>query len=120
RAGAGSGPGFRAGPRAGGARHAGGHANLRRLSGIGFRQRYFHVVAQVGAALAARTLAAAPAAHELAEQVVEDVGHRRSEVWTEAVSASPVLESGMADMIVGRTLLRVLQDVVGLAELLEP
>ena len=39
-------------PRAGLAGHAGRHADLRGLAGVGLRQRDLHVVAQVGAALA--------------------------------------------------------------------
>ena len=112
-------------PRAGAglAGDAGRHADLRGLAGEGFGERDLHVVAQVGAALAARALAAAaaPAAHELAEQVVEDVRHRGGEVGPEAGPAAPVaaVEGGVAELVVGRALLRVLQGLVGLVELLE-
>ena len=98
---------------------AGRDDDLRRLAGEGLGQRDVHVVAQVGAALAARALASAAAAHELAEQIVEDVGHRRGEVGPEAVAAPGPVERRVAHVIVGRALLRVLEDVVGLAQLLE-
>ena len=75
----------------------------------------FQIVAQVGAALAPRRLAAATAAHHVAEQVVEDVGHRRGE----AVVHAALLERGVAVAIVSRALLRVRQMLVGLVEFLE-
>jgi len=56
----------------------GRHVQRRFLAGEGFFQRQLEIVAQVlparGALLAARP--AASAAHELAEEVVEDVGER--------------------------------------------
>ena len=101
--------------------NAGRHADLRGLAGVGFDERDLEVVAQVGAALARGALAlAAPAAHELAEQVVEDVGHRGGEVGPEAAAAAAAaVERGMPEVVVGRALLRVLQDLVGLVDLLE-
>ena len=100
---------------------AGRHADLRRLAREGLGERDLHVVAQVGAALAAGALpAAAPAAHELAEQVVEDVRHGGGEVGPEAVAAAPLpIERGVAELVVGGALLRVLQGLVGLVQLLE-
>ena len=58
----------------------GRHPDLRRLAGEGFREGDLEIVAQVGAALASLRSgpAAAPAAHELAEQVIEDVGHEEA------------------------------------------
>src|SRR5208282_1439731 len=76
-------------------------------------------VAQIGAALASGT-AAASAAH--AEQIVEYVGEGRGEVGTEAVRRSAhaaVLECRVAEAIIGRTLVGVLEDLVGLVDLLE-
>src|SRR5262249_34876320 len=75
-----------------------------------------------GAALATGALPtpAAPPAHELAEQVVEDVRHGGSEVGTKAVAAAPLpVERGVAELVVGGTLLRIAQRLVGLVELLE-
>ncbi len=86
-------------------------------------ERDLHIVAQVGTALAperARSAAAAASAHELAEQVVEDVRHRGGEVRAEAAaSAHAVIECGVAEFVVGRALLRILQGLVGLVQLLE-
>src|SRR5690606_18907205 len=115
----------RAAARAGLAGDAGRHADLRLLAGEGLGERDLHVVAQVGATLAPVALtgaAAAPAAHELAEQVVEDVGHRGREVGAEAAGpagAAPALEGGVAELVVGGALLLVLQDLVGLVDFLE-
>src|SRR5262249_53500551 len=74
-AGGGRGAGLGAAARTALAGDAGRHADLRRLALIGFAERDLHVVAEIGAALAARTLARAPLAHELAEQVVEHLRH---------------------------------------------
>ena len=102
----------------------GGNADLRRLAGEGLLQRDLHVVAKIGATLAAGAAGlAAPGAstHHLAEDVVEDVGHRRGEVAAESARSRPaaVLEGRMAEPVVGGPLLRVLQHFVGFAELLE-
>src|SRR3546814_6472305 len=66
----------------------GRHADLGVLAAIAVFERDFEIVAQVRAAIgvAAPAGAAAPA-HELAEQVVEDVGTRR-EVETGAARAA--------------------------------
>src|SRR5690606_25237944 len=106
---------------------AGWHPDLGLLAGEGFGEGDFHVVAQVGTALArvalAGAAAAAPAAHEFAEQVVEDVGHRGREVGAEAAgpagAAPAVLEGGVAELVVGGPLLLVLEDLVGLVDLFE-
>src|SRR5207237_8502311 len=66
------GAGFGAGARAGLAGDGHRNLDLRGLALEGFFQRDFHVVAQVGAALAA----AAPALAGHAEQIFEDVGER--------------------------------------------
>ena len=78
---------------------AGRHADLRLLAGEGLAQRDFHVVADVGAALAPGPLTAtgtAPAAHELAEQIVEDVRHRGGEVGPEAAGPATMPPSKAA------------------------
>ena len=55
----------------------------------GLLERDLEIVAQVGAALAARCRRAAAApADEVAEQVVEDVGHRGGEIVAEARAAA--------------------------------
>src|SRR5262249_24556823 len=79
------------------------------------------IVAKIGAALARGALAlATPAAHELAEEVVEDVRHRGGEVGPKAAAPTPaVLERGMTEVVVGGALLRVLEHLVGLGHFLE-
>src|SRR5262249_18734129 len=78
-----------------------------------------HVVAQVGAALAAAA-APAPGAAAHAEQVVEDVGEGRGDVAEAAGCAgAAVLEGGMAEAVVGGALVGILEDLVGLVDLLE-
>lgn len=89
-----------------------------RCAGVGFLQRDFHVVAQIRAA-AVVLPATAPPAHEVPEQIVEDIGHRGAEVAVEAAAATPVLERGMAEPVVGGPLLRVLERLVGGIDLLE-
>src|SRR5262249_43689385 len=107
-----------AGARAGLAGDRSGDADLGCLAGEGFGQGDFHVVAQVCAPLASGG-AAAPAAQ--AEQIIEDVGKARCESGAEALAAgTAVLERGMAEAIVRGALVAVLEDVVGLADLLEP
>ena len=64
-------------------------------------------------------MAAAPAAHDVAEQVVENVGHRGGEAVAHAAAAA-LLERGVAEAVVGRALLRVGEVLVGFVELLEP
>ena len=82
-------------------------------------QRDFHVVAQIGAALAPAAAAAAAAAH--AEQVVENIGEGGGEFGAEAgrPAAHAVLERGVAIAIIGGALVRVFQDLVGFVDFLE-
>src|SRR5262249_46789071 len=62
----------------------------------------------------------ATAAHEVAEHLVEDVREARGEAEVAGSgAAAAVLESGVAKAVVGRALLIVLQDVIGLADVLE-
>src|SRR6185369_9352848 len=84
-----------------------------------FLERDLHVVAQVRAALASAAAPPAAAAHP--EQVLEDVGEAGGEVGAEAVrlAGAALLESRMAEAVVGRALLSILQDVVGLVDFLE-
>src|SRR5262249_3742496 len=102
-------------------------AGLRRRDldlGVGALERILEadleIEAQIGAA--AGTALAPAAAHELAEHLVEDVGEAGAEIELEAggtAARSAVLERGMAIAVVGGALLIVLQDVVGLADVLE-
>src|SRR3546814_18524376 len=95
---------------AGLAGNRGPHADVRVLAAIAVFERDFEIVAQVRAAIgvAAPAGAAAPA-HELAEQIVEDVGNRR-EVDTRparAAGAAAALERGMPVRAGGGALLGV-------------
>src|SRR5262249_33509823 len=111
-------PGARTG--AGLAGDRGGNADLGGLAGERVVERDLHVVAEIGAALAARRPAAASTAH--AEQVVEDIREGGGEFGAEAVvtAAHALLEGGMTEPVVGGALVAVLEDVVGLVQLLEP
>ena len=62
-----------------------------------------------------------PASAEIAEEVFEDIGHRGAEIAGKASSsASPaLLECGMTITIIGRALLRVGENLIGLVEFLE-
>src|SRR5205823_8014708 len=111
--------GFGAASAAGFAGDGGGDADLRVLAQEGFLEGNFHVVAEIAAAvLPAPT---APTAHELAEQIVEHVGEGRGKVETETIGAATatVLERGVSEAVIGRALLAVFEDVVGLADFLE-
>src|SRR5690606_28800209 len=63
----------------------------------------------------------APPAHELAEQVVEDVGHGGGEVRPEATGrpSSTTVEGRMAELVVGGALLRISKSFVSLSDFLE-
>ena len=61
------------------------------------------------------------AAHEIAEHLLEDVGEAGAETRIAAMAAhaAAALEGGVAEAVVGRALLLVLQDVIGFADVLE-
>src|SRR5690606_33683845 len=119
-----AGAGLGAGAVAGVAADQRRHVDLDGAAEIGLLERDFEIVAQVGAAQA-RLLAPAAlaAAHEVAEDVLEDVGHGRGEFGPEAAPATPahaaILEGGVAEAVIGGALLGVLQRVVGLVDFLE-
>src|SRR6185437_7177704 len=115
-----------AGAGAGLARDARRHAQADLGAGEGLREVDLHGLPQIGAG--ARAAAAAPpVAHEVAEHLVEDVAEtaraaaREVEPAGEAAraAAAAILERGVAEAIVGRALLLVLEHLVGLAVLLE-
>src|SRR3954453_20147358 len=117
-----TGLGLGAGLRAGAGAHLTGdgrrNAHLRGLAAVSLLERDLHVVAQVGATLAA-TAIAAPAAHP--EQVFEDIREGGAEIGAEAraLSAPALLEGRMAEAVIRRAFLLILEDVVGLVDLLE-
>src|SRR5215472_5568048 len=96
-------------------------ADHRLLAAEGLLEADLHVVAQIAAALA--RLLAAPSAHELAKHLLEDVGETAPGGEVEArrmgAAAMTVLEGPVAEAVIGRALLIVLQDVIGLVDFLE-
>src|SRR6185436_11954706 len=112
------GAGLGAGARTGLAGDRDRDLDLRGLAEVGFLQRDFHIVAQVGAALASATPPALPG-H--AEQVLENIRKRRGEAGAEAgtAAAHALLECGMAVAVIGGALLAVLEDLVGFVDFLE-
>src|SRR5262249_50050443 len=102
---------------------AGRHTDLCAFAGEGVVEGNLEVIAQVGTALAARSgAAAAPAAHELAEQIVENVRHGGGEIRAEPVPAAAhaaTFERGVPELIVGSALLRILERLVGFVQLFE-
>ena len=76
--------------------------HLRGFAGERFLKRDLHIVAKVGAALAAA--GASTARH--AEDALEDIAEGRAEVVAEAVRrAAALLEGGMAEAVVSGALL---------------
>jgi len=73
----------------------------RRLAGVGLFERNLHIVAQIGAALAA--IAARPPAappHDVAEEILENIGHRGAEAFAAKAAAAALLEGGMAQTVI--------------------
>ncbi len=91
----------------------------RALAVIGVLETDLEIELEIGAAPGA--LLAPGAAHELAEQVVEHIGEIAAEVEParRAVAAAAMLEGGMAETVIGRALVVILEDVVGLVDFLE-
>ena len=89
------------------------------LPSIRFFERDLHVVAKIGAALAARGAAGAAARH--AEDAFEDVCECGAEIGAEAVAAAhaAMFKSGVTEAVISGTLVAVLEDVVGLVDFLE-
>ena len=98
------------------------HADIRLLALEGVVERDFHVVAKIRP-VAARGLATAPPADEIAEHLVENIGETVRETGVETGAAraagAALLEGLMAEAIIGRALLLVLEDVVRFADVLE-
>src|SRR6185312_5570324 len=109
----------RTAPAAGVARRQRRHAHIRLLALEGLLERDFEIVAQVVAAGVGAL--PAPAAHELAEHLVEDVGKAagEAEIARARTAAAAILERGVAEAVIGGALLLVLQNVVGLVDVLE-
>jgi len=97
---------------------SGGDFDLGAAAAIGLFQRDLKIVAKIAAAVLPAPSPAA--AHDLAEQIVEHVGEGRGEIERMAAAmAVAVFEGRMAEMVVSRALLLVLQDVIGFVEFLE-
>src|SRR5690606_30907336 len=98
------------------------HLYLDGAAGKGLLERDLEIVAQVRAAQP--RLPAAPTArpaHEVAENVLENVGHRGREFGPESLRPAPpaAFEGGVAVAIVGCALLGILQRVIRFRDLLE-
>src|SRR5207302_5150272 len=109
--------GLGAGPGTGFTGDRGRDAHLRGFAGIGLVKLDLHVVAQIGAALAAG--AATRAAH--AKDALEQVGEGGAKIGpkTAAAPAHALLEGGMAEAVIGSPLVRVFQNLIGLVDFLE-
>ncbi len=94
------------------------HPDRRLLAAKALLERDFEIVAQIVAAARA-PLAAAAAAHELAEHLVEDIGKSTRKAEIPGAAPAALLEGGMAEPVIGGALLIVLQNVIGLADVLE-
>ena len=84
---------------------------------IGLLEGDLHIVAQIRAALAAARAAAAPS-HDVAEQILENIGHGGAEALA-AAKAAALFEGGMAETVVSRALLPVAQTLIGFVQFLE-
>ncbi len=102
---------------AGRAVHDGRELDLGRGAEHGLLEVERQFVAQVGAAKGARPAAAA-AAEDVAEHVAEDVAEGVRGVEAGSTAARGV-EARVTELVVGRALLRVGQDLVGFLGLLE-
>src|SRR5262249_28196171 len=115
-------PGLRAGlgasAGAGFASDRGRHMDGGILAGEGLFQPDLEVVAQIGATLAAIGAARA-SAPGVAEEGIEDVRHEVGEIAPAGLPAAAIFEGGMAEAVIGRALLAVREDLIGLVEFLE-
>ena len=85
------------------------------LAAESFLERDLEVVGQIIAA--ARAALAAPAtAHELAKHLVEDIGKAAGKSEIARSARATLLESGVAEPIVGGAFLIILQDVIRLVD----
>src|SRR5689334_3839113 len=86
-------------------------------AGEGFLECQLNVVAQV--CPTSGVLASAARVHELAEDRREDIRETLEAGITEGVVATATVKGGLAELIVSRALLRILEDVIGLVDRLE-
>src|SRR6185312_16377643 len=109
---------------AGLARDRARHAHRGLGAAVGLLQRDFEIEAQVLAAHVGASAGARPAAAAI-EHFLEDVAEHRAEVEALRIEAArpagavATLEGGGAVAVVGRTLVGILQDVVGVVDFLE-
>ena len=109
--------GLRAGARTGFASDRGRYLQRRGLADERFFERDLEIVAQVRAALAPAVRTPRPPAHDVAEQVLENVGHAAEAVARPLAAA--LLERGVAIAVVGGPLLPVGEMLVGFVDFLE-
>src|SRR5690606_18302327 len=97
----------------------GRHVNLRRLACKRFLKRDFHIVTQVSATFLTAG-AALPPAHDISENIFENIGKTTALPKPAATGThAAILESRMAETVIGRTLLRIAQRFIGLIDLLK-
>ena len=119
RAGLRLGAGLGAGAGAGFAGDRGRDPHLRGLAVKGVLERDLHVVAQIGAALAAAGCAArAPPMPKMPSKISEKA-EPKSAPKPCAPPRHALLERGMAEAVIGGALVAVLEDVIGLVDFLE-
>ncbi len=94
--------------------------DLRLLAVEGVFQADFQVIAQVSAAPGLLTPAAAKGAAENRLEDIAQIGKAATRTAGSAAAHPAVLERGMAEPVIGCTLLGILQAVIGLADCLEP
>ena len=80
-------------------------------------QRNRQIVPQVGTT--ARALLASATAHEIAEQIFEDIRKGRAKVTTATLAAHSAGKGVVAILVVGCFLLIIFQDVIGFVDFLE-
>ena len=89
------------------------------LAGEGVFEADLEIVAKVRAAQGVGAAVGLLAVHELAEDILENVGEG-AEILGARPARAAVAEGGVAEAVVGGALLRVLQAIIGLVDRLEP
>ncbi len=97
-----------------------GNLDLRGLALERLFEADFHIVAQVGATLAAAAGALARHSEQVFENIGEGRGEARAEAGMAATHAAALLERRMAEAVIGGALVAVLEDLIGLVDFLEP
>src|SRR5262249_16305511 len=99
------------------ARNGCGYADLSALAAESLFEGQFHVVAQIGAALAARTAAAPTAPHT--KKIIENVSEGRREFSPKPRPTAALPEARITEPVGGATLMGILEDLIGLVDFLK-